>query len=186
MTEIADELLTTFRALMQKGTFRGAMVSSWWEKQNQQPNQLRVLQLLVEKGELTNRDFVDALDIRPSSVSALVQKLEDAGFIERHDSPTDKRVQLIAVTDKGHQFVHTTTRFANDLPSKVFQPLSAQEQSELLRLLSKLNAGIPEDVDFQWPEGKQFDRMRAWAEHFRQGGGRDFPNGFGRGPRGFN
>jgi DNA-binding MarR family transcriptional regulator len=140
---------------------------------------MRALQLLADRGELTNSDLVESLDIRPSSVSVLVQKLESMDLVTRHAAPDDKRVQLIGLTEAGRQFVQTTRRLKNDLPSQVFSPLSAQEQADLLRLLQKLNAGLADQDDLQWPDGRQFDDMRTWAERFRKAGGW---HGFGEGP----
>ena len=162
MTKTSEDLLKAFGGLIQKRPFMGAVASSLrFGDRQRQPNQLRLLRLLDNKGELTNSDLVEALDIRPSSVSALVQKLEDLGLISRRESETDKRVQLIALTDDGKKFIE------------------------------KLSADLATRDDLSWPEGKQFDDMREWAArfhhgHHEHGPRRGYPGGFGGGPRGFD
>ena len=166
MTQTSEALLKAFGQLLQKRPFMGAIASSLrFGDQQRQPNQLRLLRLLDQRGELTNSDLVEALDIRPSSVSALVQKLEELGLINRHESETDKRVQI-------------------------FSGLTDDEQAELLKLIEKLTADLANRDDLSWPEGKQFDDMRAWAERFHHGHHgprRGYPGSFGAGgPHGFD
>lgn len=190
MTKTSEALLKAFGSLLQKRTFIGAVTSSLrFGDRQRQPNQLRLLRLLDDKGELTNSDLVEALDIRPSSVSALVQKLEELGLLARHESETDKRVQLIALTDDGRKFIETTGKLKTDLPDQIFAGLSEEEQADLLKLIDKLTADLATRDDLTWPEGKQFDDMRAWAERFHHGHHgprRGYPGSFGAGgPRGF-
>lgn len=191
MTKTSEALLKAFGSLLQKRAFIGAVTSSLrFGDRQRQPNQLRLLRLLDDKGELTNSDLVEALDIRPSSVSALVQKLEELGLLTRHESETDKRVQLIALTDDGRKFIETTGKLKTDLPDQIFAGLSEEEQVELLKLIDKLTADLATRDDLTWPEGKQFDDMRAWAERFHHGHHgprRGYPGSFGAGgPRGFD
>ena len=191
MTQTSEALLKVFGQLLQKRPFMGAIASSLrFGDQQRQPNQLRLLRLLDQRGELTNSDLVEALDILPSSVSALVQKLEELGLINRHESETDKRVQLIALTDDGRKFIETTGKLKTDLPDQIFSGLTDDEQAELLKLIEKLTADLANRDDLSWPEGKQFDDMRAWAERFHHGHHgprRGYPGSFGAGgPHGFD
>ncbi|MDN6697680.1 MAG: MarR family transcriptional regulator [Lacticaseibacillus paracasei] len=170
MTKTSEDLLKAFGGLIQKRPFMGAVASSLrFGDRQRQPNQLRLLRLLDNKDELTNSDLVEALDIRPSSVSALVQKLEDLGLISRRESETDKRVQLIALTDDGKKFIETTGKLKTDLPDQIFSGLSEEEQAQLLTLIEKLSADLATRDDLSWPEGKQFDDMREWAARFHHG-----------------
>ena len=192
MTKTSEDLLKAFGGLIQKRPFMGAVASSLrFGDRQRQPNQLRLLRLLDNKDEQTNSDLVEALDIRPSSVSALVQKLEDLGLISRRESETDKRVQLIALTDDGKKFIETTGKLKTDLPDQIFSGLSEEEQAQLLTLIEKLSADLATRDDLSWPEGKQFDDMREWAArfhhgHHEHGPRRGYPGGFGGGPRGFD
>ena len=151
MTKTSEDLLKAFGGLIQKRPFMGAVASSLrFGDRQRQPNQLRLLRLLDNKGELTNSDLVEALDIRPSSVSALVQKLEDLGLISRRESETHKRVQLIALTDDGKKFIETTGKLKTDLPDQIFSGLSEEEQAQLLTLIEKLSADLATRDDLSW------------------------------------
>jgi DNA-binding MarR family transcriptional regulator len=49
------------------------------------------------------RDLAEALQLRHHSVVGLVDRLEEGGYVRRLPSPTDSRVVLLAITDKGEQ-----------------------------------------------------------------------------------
>lgn len=98
--------------------------------------QSRILALLAQRGELTQRQLVALAGIRSSSLSELLGKLERAGLIQRSPCPTDRRTTLVALTEQGRQQATQSQAAGNTDP---FQALSSQEQQQLLSLLEKLN-----------------------------------------------
>ncbi|MFL2028256.1 MarR family winged helix-turn-helix transcriptional regulator [Loigolactobacillus zhaoyuanensis] len=152
MTAKNDELMKIFGQLFQHRGFVGAAITSTQSKeQRQEQNQrgpLRVLQLLADKGELTNAAIAEAFDIRPSSVSALVSRLEVVDMIERHSSPTDKRVMLISLTAAGRKLLHAQDEYTDT----TLAGLSATEVEQLSTLLKKILATLPAE-DNSWTQG---------------------------------
>lgn len=189
MTYDSQELLTLFGRLFQQRTFISAAIKSWKfdDHQQNQRGQFRVLHLLAEKDNLTNSEIVDALDIRPSSVSALVSKLEANELIERHGSPDDKRVALITLTDKGRDYITGSKKFKDELSESMFESLTSDEQQQLRHLLDKLIT----DLEVKEPDWTQQHSNKFHGRRPAQGGF-EFPfgnfNGFGgsfnRRPRG--
>lgn len=53
---------------------------------------------LAQRGQLTPSDLAALLDLSSGGVSALVQRLEDAGHIVRHQHPTDGRSSLVRLS----------------------------------------------------------------------------------------
>ncbi|WP_179395090.1 MarR family winged helix-turn-helix transcriptional regulator [Lacticaseibacillus absianus] len=144
MTHDSQALLNLFgRLFQQRGFMQAAVFSSRLDgPHTQERGQLRVLRLLATQGELTNADIVDALDIRPSSVSALVSKLEASGLITREPSATDKRVTLIQLTDQGRALIADSRDQKDKLSEALFASLDDSEQQQLAGLLRKLTAGL--------------------------------------------
>lgn len=173
MTSDTQNLINLFGRLFQQRTFMSAVLQSSRFDNHHQPNrgQLRVLQLLLEHDQLTNSDIVEALDIRPSSVSVLVNKLEEAGLIERVASTEDKRVMLISLSDKGRNFINTAHDFKNELSEDLFSALSTEEQQQLAGILRKLLGDLDEKMP-NWPDE---ERMRHYFKHHHDFG-RDFRN----------
>lgn len=159
MTYDSQELMTLFGRLFQQRAFVTVAMKSWkfdGQKQNQR-GQSRLLHLLAQKDNLTNSEIVEALDIRPSSVSALVSKLEASELIERHESPDDKRVSLISLTDKGRKFIDGSKKFKDELSESMFESLTETEQQQLRSLLEKLIVDL-EDKEPEWSK-HLFDQM---------------------------
>ena len=140
----------------------------FWAKQPDR-GAYRVLHLLKKKGQFTNSQLVEALDIRPSSVSVMVKKLEESGLVERHDDPDDKRVSLISLTDKGTQLLDSAHDYKHEFADSLFDGLTEEEQEQLGGLLKKLNDSLQEKFD-KWGSGDDQPDFMA-----------NMPNGFGHG-----
>src|SRR5512133_3781584 len=63
--------------------------------------QYMVLGLAAEGAGMSQRDIGVLLGLDPSTVVALVDELEHAGFVERQPKPGDRRTRLIAATTAG-------------------------------------------------------------------------------------
>lgn len=61
----------------------------------------RVLALLKNKPETTQRELQFVLDMRQQSLSELLAKLEEKGYVTRSKSPDDGRVTIVRLTDEG-------------------------------------------------------------------------------------
>ncbi len=70
--------------------------------------QFRVLAFLSE-GEWAASKVADWLSVSRPSVTALVDGLVERGWVERKDSPTDRRSVLHHLTDAGHARLATAT-----------------------------------------------------------------------------
>jgi DNA-binding MarR family transcriptional regulator len=55
------------------------------------------------------RDLAEALQLRHHSVVGLVDRLEEGGYVRRLPSPTDSRVVLLAITEKGERMLDELT-----------------------------------------------------------------------------
>ncbi|WP_125580172.1 MarR family winged helix-turn-helix transcriptional regulator [Levilactobacillus cerevisiae] len=143
MSEKSRELMKTFGKLMQNRAFLMSV--------GHQPGmgghggtggargQMRLLHLLHQaKNGLTNADIAEMLDIRPSSVSATISKLEDAGLAERVPSETDKRAVIVKLTAQGQQMFDQYDERVDDWSEKLFGGLTEGEQEQLGDLLTKV------------------------------------------------
>ncbi|AVK61191.1 MarR family transcriptional regulator [Lactobacillus sp. CBA3605] len=173
MADMSHELFESFGKLMQNRLFFMAVMhqrnfgSHGTGHHGGGRGQMRLLQVLAQSpAGLTNAEIAEVLDIRPSSVSATIKRLETAELVERVPSDTDKRVVIVRLSERGQRlFDQQATQF-DDLADQLFGDLTASEQAELQRLLTKLNYRA-EDV-------KLTDFMpRGRGEWPQQPGGRD-------------
>ena len=64
-------------------------------------SQTAALGRLLRYGEQTVADLARAEGVRPQSMGATVQALEDLGLVERRPDPTDGRRSLVRATETG-------------------------------------------------------------------------------------
>lgn len=98
--------------------------------------QEKILRVLAQEGELTQRALTERLGIQPGSASEVIGKLERAGLIERSENAEDRRTADIRLTEQGRDHAQRTHKEKPEL----FSALSGQEKEQLLSLLEKLSA----------------------------------------------
>ena len=102
--------------------------------------QVRALYALREP--LSMRELAERLYLDPSNLTALVDRLEELGLVERQADADDRRVKRLVITDKG---VHLSEEIIEAVfaESSVFDVLDADEQRQLLVLLGKMADSPP-------------------------------------------
>ncbi len=61
----------------------------------------RLLSCLLDNSGVSSRDLCEMLDLRPSSLSEILSRGEEAGLLLRVSDENDRRVQHISLTEKG-------------------------------------------------------------------------------------
>jgi len=80
--------------------------------------------------------------VNRSNVTGLVDRMEQAGWVERLDDPADRRVKRIRLTAAGRKLLDRVDAVYIRKVEAVIRPLSAREQSELCRLLEKVRGSL--------------------------------------------
>ena len=99
---------------------------------------VRLMNMLKENGELSQREIAEKLDIRPQSLSELLVKMESDGFISRRQDKDDKRVIVVALTEKGEEQLVVLRQANREHAEKLFSPLTEEEKDALIAILKKL------------------------------------------------
>ena len=89
---------------------------------------------------MTQQELADALLVTKGNISQLLSKLEQAGMITRRQ---EGRTNCLSLTEQGQALFEVVVPQQEALIADLLAPLSADEQRELLRLLRKLDHGIP-------------------------------------------
>lgn len=106
--------------------------------------QRHLIALLQEKNGQSQKDLAEALHIRPSSLSELLSKLEQHGFVERKVNEEDKRVTDVFLTDEGKEKAQEIRQHRSEFVENLFNTFSEEEKQTLLSLLAKLNTSLEE------------------------------------------
>ena len=100
--------------------------------------QMRILRMLGQHEVITQRELMDALQVRSSSLSELLIKLEARGAITRSRDEEDRRGMLIRLTPQGREMINAHECERSALSDQLFTVLSEQEQQALEGILLKL------------------------------------------------
>ena len=102
------------------------------------PGRGRLMNMLKENGELSQKEIAEKLDIRPQSLSELLVKMESDGLISRRQDKDDKRVIVVALTEKGEEQLVVLRQANREHAEKLFSPLTEEEKDALIAILKKL------------------------------------------------
>ena len=112
------------------------------ELQGTTPGQLRLLRTLERcDGPRRLGELAAALDVAPRSVTSKVDLAEEDGLVRRLPDPTDRRATLLELTPEGHAMLAAISAQRHEGAAERLGRLSADEQTELLRLLRIVGDG---------------------------------------------
>lgn len=102
-------------------------------------SQKRILMILKENRDITQRELTEHLGIQPGSASEVIGKLEAAGLILRIPSQTDRRTTHVRLTEAGEAAASKAYAKRERRHQEMFACLSQEEKQTLLGLLEKIN-----------------------------------------------
>lgn len=101
----------------------------------QMRGQEKILEILSARGQMSQRDLVMLMHIKPGSMSEILAKLENKGFIERIPYEDDRRMMTVKLTEKGSEHAKEVQSGKKD---GIYDALSEEEKKTLAGLLDKL------------------------------------------------
>ena len=93
------------------------------------------------------------LGIDPSTMVALVDRLEEAGLAKRRPSPRDRRAREVVITAKGRRQLEAARSKVADVEDEVLGGLSGKERDQLMTLLRRALAAAPPQPLWSAAEG---------------------------------
>ena len=101
-------------------------------------NQMHYLETIPKLGNPTSGDLADALSVTRPSVSAIIKKLIDNGYLTKSKSNSDGRVYFLHLTDKGIRFNELHREVHQILARRITENLNKDEIEVLADILGKL------------------------------------------------
>jgi len=100
-----------------------------------------VLLLFSRRGVLPLGKMGQRLMIHPTSVTNIIDRLEEQGLVRRRPHPTDGRTTLAELTDEGRRLAKRATAAVNGTCFGL-GVLSTQDLQQLMRIIRKLRLGV--------------------------------------------
>ena len=101
----------------------------------------RVLATLHDGEPLTVSQLAHEVLSKQPTVTKLVQRMTEQGWLALQDDPDDQRRTLVSVTAAGRRLVKPLVDKARDHEARLLRSLGASEKAALRRLLEKLTQG---------------------------------------------
>jgi len=97
-----------------------------------------VLFLIPNEGGASVNAVSEGLGLAQSAASVLVQRLEQAGLIERQTDPNDRRAVLLTLTSRGRTARAKAIERARGLNASAIRGFNADEQAVIARWLQHM------------------------------------------------
>ena len=102
------------------------------------PPDAGILRAIGASAGLSQKRLGERLSILPSRLVVLVDELERRGLVERRDSPEDRRVYELHLTDAGRRALEAIGRTARQHDAALCAALDESERAELSALLTRI------------------------------------------------
>ncbi len=117
----------------------GASVAQW-----------RVLKILERQPGLNQGQIAELLEVEPITACRMIDRLEEAGLVERRRDPSDRRAWRIHLTDKADPVIADLHLLAGEMIEDALQGLSPERRDALIATLNLIRSNLT-----SVPEGKE-------------------------------
>ena len=115
-------------------------------EQGGHPGQSGVLPIIAKHEGISQRELAGMLHLSPPTVTAMLQKMERNGLIQRTDDPTDQRVTRLKLTEAGRALNDTLRESRHRFAECTVGALSEGDQIEFARILALLGDNVEAEL----------------------------------------
>jgi MarR family transcriptional regulator for hemolysin len=117
--------------------------------------QWRVLARLKREPDLRQVELAERLDMEPITLCRIVDRLEDAGLVQRKPDPFDRRAWRLELTQQAMPLVKQLRVLANDLGEEATDGIEEADLKALRSNLAAIRANVSK------PAGERAKAVRA-------------------------
>jgi MarR family transcriptional regulator for hemolysin len=104
--------------------------------------QCRTLGYLARNEGINQAGLADLLEIRPMTLVRQIDRMQEAGWIERRPDPTDRRARRLFLTDKARPVLGRIWDVASETQDQTLGALSPDEADQLIDLLRRVHGSL--------------------------------------------
>ncbi|MFY7745950.1 MAG: MarR family winged helix-turn-helix transcriptional regulator [Erythrobacter sp.] len=104
--------------------------------------QARLLLSLERAPDQNQAFYAERLEIEPITLTRIVDRLEDAGWVERQADPADRRARILHLTDKSRGIVTRLRTSVEALFEDMLQGFAPAERELFARMLDRIAANL--------------------------------------------
>ncbi|WP_240917742.1 MarR family winged helix-turn-helix transcriptional regulator [Phycicoccus sp. HDW14] len=103
------------------------------------PHHARALRVVAHHGTMRLGELAQHLRVAPRSVTDVVDALEDRRLVRRSPDPTDRRAQVVGLTEEGRRLVDEVDAARRTGAEAYFGRLPERDRASLRRILERLD-----------------------------------------------
>ena len=129
--EIAETAHALRRAFDRRAVTLGVTRAQW-----------KVLFRVHRQPGLRQIELADILDVEPITLSRIIDRLEEAGLVQRQADPADRRAWRLQVTDNALPLIGKLRALADELMAEAFVGLTSQDLELMRGKLTKIRDNL--------------------------------------------
>jgi MarR family transcriptional regulator, transcriptional regulator for hemolysin len=107
--------------------------------------QWRTLKILERNQGSNQGALAELLEIEPITMGRMIDRLEEAGLVERRRDPTDRRVWRIHLTDAAQPVLRQLREIADEMFDELMADIDPADRIRLHALLATLHTNLTTD-----------------------------------------
>jgi DNA-binding MarR family transcriptional regulator len=114
--------------------------------------QWRLLMIVSKYPGINQGQLAERLEVEPITVCRMVDRMEQAGLLERRADPHDRRARRIHPADNAETLINTLQQRGRHMVATATHDLSKEERETLVTLLERIRANLLNDSLFEEKE----------------------------------
>lgn len=112
--------------------------------------QWRTLTTLSRHEGINQGGLADLLEVEPITLCRMIDRLAEAGLVERRSDPGDRRAWLIFLTDKARPLIAQLRALADDMMELALSGIDDAERAGVFAIIGRIRNNLND-----FPEGKE-------------------------------
>lgn len=104
--------------------------------------QWRALKTIARKEGMSQAELAEQLEMEPIPVGRVIDRLQQAGFVERRADPTDRRRWCLHLAARAHQVVGDMDAIALQLRAEALAGISRADVALLVDVLERIKGNL--------------------------------------------
>ncbi len=102
------------------------------------PGQVFMLHLIQQEGQCSQSKLAEHMEVSPSAITIMLDRLENHGYVERKRDSNDRRVVMSELTSTGTETLLRVMRVRQRLVQHCLSKLPAEELDRFINTLEQL------------------------------------------------
>ena len=137
-----DSLYYLFLEIQRLHYHRGQMLLDEIGIYHGQPPMLFALN---KKDGQSQRELSEILDIKPSTITVMLNRMEKTNLVRREQDTKDQRVSRVYLTDKGKETCEKSKKIIKKIENELFDNITIEEKVILRRLMIQMKGNLTMD-----------------------------------------